>query len=441
VIAVVGGGIAGMAAAWELARRGQRVMLFEASDRLSEKLTTQQRGELHYDRGPDSYLLRTAEANELLETLGLELVHPATSRAALATQEGRRPIPAGLVLGAPRRPQDALSNPLVSRRSALRAALGSLAGGRVDHGDDLGAICVRRYGHEWTGRSIEPLVGGINANSIHGLSAATSAPAILALSRSDRPTVPQGPAFGAPRHGIEEVVHGLRDALARLGVELRTLAPVESIRSQDDGVEILAGGTASHCAGAVLALPAFGAAPLLAEVAPVASSLLAAIRYASVSMLVARTPSPAPEELATLAGILVDRSMQLLTTAVSIATSKWPHWDPSGGTVIRISTGSLLDRRHLRMTDDSLTHALATEASGLLGWSPGWEPLELVRWHRAFPHFSPYHQERIARAQSALHQATSGRIQLAGAYLRGSGIPTCIATGRQAARALMASIG
>jgi len=436
VIAVVGGGIAGMAAAWELAHQGHQVTLLEASPHLSGKLSTTRRGALRYDRGPDSYLLRTPSANELLATLGLELVHPATSRAALAMPKGRRPIPQGLVLGAPRGPRDALRNPLVGRMSALRAALGSLAGSRLDHGDDLGSICVRRYGREWTERSIEPLVGGINANSVYGLSAATSAPAILTLPPPTPPAAPAGPAFGVPRGGIAEVVGRLLEALTQLGVEVCTETPVTALALRDEGVELTTSGTSTTYQGAVLALPAFGAAPLLASLAPEASQLLATIQYASVSMLVARTSSPAPDELAALSGVLVDRSMQLLTTAVSLATSKWPHWDPSGGTIIRVSTGSLLDRRHLRMSDDSLARALTMEATSLLGWHAGWEPLELVRWHAAFPHFAPYHLDRIARVEASLSGASGGRVQLAGAYLRGSGIPTCIMTGRQAAIAL-----
>jgi oxygen-dependent protoporphyrinogen oxidase len=441
VIAVIGGGIAGMAAAWELARQGHEVTLLEASPQLSAKLSTTTRDGLRYDRGPDSYLLRTPRANELLATLDLDLVHPATSSAALATPRGRRPIPTGLVLGAPRSPRDALRSSLVGRASALRAALGALAGARLDHGDDLGAICARRYGREWTDRSIEPLVGGINANSVYGLSAATSAPSIVTLPPSGPRDATSGPAFGVPREGIAEVVRRLREALLHLGVDVRTGTPVESLGLGANGVEVTAKGATMACDGVVVALPAYSAWPLVAPIAPVASRLLSTIRYASVSMLIARTSAPAPPELTALSGILVERSMQLLTTAVSLATSKWPHWDPAGGTIIRVSTGSLLDRRHLRMSDDALAHALLAETGGLLDWRPRWEPLELVRWGAAFPHFAPYHLERVARADAALGQAAGGRIQLAGAYLRGSGIPTCIMTGRQAAVALTEALG
>lgn len=438
-VAVIGGGISGLAAAWEATRQGASVVLFEASDRLGGKLHTSHVGGSLIELGPDSVLTRTPSALELVDSLGLDLVAPAASRALLWSRGARRPIPPGLVLGAPPNLERALSSDLVGPITRLRAAWGVLTRSRRGHEtDDLGRLAAWRWGRTWSERHIEPLVGGINANTIVGLSARVSAPSILAMPPSGppapAPSKPTRPAFVAPSRGLSTLVGALEQALTASGVDIRRSTPVAELAPAAGGTTITTSEGSSFVADAVvLAVPAFRAAEILAAAAPEVSLLLRGIRYASVSVLaLSIAPTLAPS-LRGVAGVLVDRREGLMTTAVSLASEKWPQW-ASGDALLRVSAGNLHDVRPLDRDDDRLRDDLVAETEGVLETTLEIHAAKLARWTDAFPHFAPWHLDLVERIDRELRDAVGSTVALAGAWRRGSGIPTCIASGRDAAQ-------
>jgi oxygen-dependent protoporphyrinogen oxidase len=154
-------------------------------------------------------------------------------------------------------------------------------------------------------------------------------------------------------------------------------------------------------------------------------------------MLIAYSGEVLPPRLAEISGVLVARDLGLMTTAVSIASNKWPDWTSQVGTLLRISTGSLYDRRHLRMADAELRETLSLETGQILGHQFDWAWDRIVRWNRSFPHFRPYHAELMAKLDARLQDQFHGDIAITGSYVSGSGIPTCIATARSRARQLV----
>ncbi|ACU54745.1 protoporphyrinogen oxidase [Acidimicrobium ferrooxidans DSM 10331] len=439
-VIVVGGGISGLAAAWEAARHGASVMLLESSDRLGGKLLTSHVGGSLVELGPDSLLTRTPSALELVDSLGLDLVAPTASRALLWSRGARRPIPPGLVLGAPPNLERALSSDLVGPITRLRAAWGVIARSRRGHEtDDLGRLAAWRWGRTWSERHIEPLVGGINANTIVGLSARVSAPSILSMPPSGppapAPSRPTRPAFVAPSGGLSTLVDAVAQVLVDLGVDVRSSTSVTELAPAPHGTAVTTSDGSSFSADAVvLAVPAFRAAEILAASAPEASLLLRGIRYASVSVLaLSIAPTLAPS-LKGVAGVLVDRREGLMTTAVSLASEKWPHW-AGDDALLRVSAGNLHDVRPLDRDDDRLRDDLVAEAEGILEATLEIRDARLARWTNAFPHFAPWHLDLVERIDRELRDALGSTVALAGAWRRGSGIPTCIASGRDAARA------
>ena len=121
-VAVIGGGIAGLAAAWELSETagpGTRVIVFEAASRFGGKLRTETFGGREVELGPDAFVARRPEALALCTELGLgpDLVAPGARRAYVWARGRLRPLPAGLALGVPTR-----LGPLVRAGSAPRSA-------------------------------------------------------------------------------------------------------------------------------------------------------------------------------------------------------------------------------------------------------------------------------------------------------------------------------
>ncbi|MHB1732230.1 MAG: protoporphyrinogen/coproporphyrinogen oxidase [Ferrimicrobium acidiphilum] len=439
-VLVAGGGISGLASSWELMRLGHEVTMLEQDDRLGGKLQTMMVDSIRVELGPDSYLRRNPSANELLNHLELDEISPAAGKALLYTSTGRQPIPAGLNLGAPTQVHQALTNHLVPLPARLRAAAGVLRSRwrTGEEGDDLGAIVSNRFGRRWSDANVEPLVGGINANTIYGLSARTSAPAILAGKLPASPGGSMGPAFGTPSTGLSALVAHLRRELEAGGCRIVTSAPVQSVERSSPSNVTVATSTETYSGQRLLiALPSFKSASLLGPIFQEGLDLLRSIHYSSVSMLIAYSSEPLPPQLAEISGVLVARDLGLMTTAVSIASNKWPDWTGRVGTLVRVSTGSLYDRRHLRMNDDELRETLSLETSQILGHQFNWAWNRIVRWDRSFPHFRPYHEKLIAQLDARLFDRFHGDIALTGSYVSGSGIPTCIATARSRSRQLV----
>jgi len=444
---VVGAGITGLAAAWELRRLDHDVVVLEHSSEVGGKLVTGHLATSQIELGPDSFLTRTPAALELVDDLDLELLAPSASQALLFRRGERRAIPPGLVLGAPPTVQAALASPLVGPIARLRAAWGVLARSRRGHeSDDLGHIAAWRWGGAWVRTHIEPLVGGINANTVLGLSARVSAPNILDLPpsgpRPPRPAAAGRPAFLAPRGGLGELVAALRAQLVTGGVSIETNHPAAAIEHTSSGLRVISATTSHEADLVVVATPAFETARLLAGSSPEAAALLRGVRYASVSVLGAELATvELPEQLRGVAGVLVAREEGLLSTAVTLASEKWPHWSPEGRTLLRISTGSLYDHRHLERDEEALTEDLLAEASGILGLELKPVATQLTRWQRAFPHFPPWHQDLVARLDALVLDTFGPQLALAGAWRGGSGIPTCIASGRAAAARALEGVG
>ncbi len=431
-VAVIGAGVSGLTAALELASRGIPVTVFNPPAKGSSVATRDFAGG-RVELGPDSYLRRPGPALSLIESMGLPEIYPATTRASMMTARGPIPLPRGLTLGAPRTFSAAMGNPMMGLGSKLRAGVGALLLGSSTTGDDLGQIADSRYGRRWARLNIEPLVGGINADSIYGLSARVSAPAIADIAKLNAPpTSLGGPAFAAPESGLSALVERMTERLLGEGAELSEQA-CEGLSVHPGSVSVETGKEELGFDHVVVAVPAYVASHLLREAAPHASLLLGTIDYSSVSMLIGSASAALPGFARELSGILIDRELRLLSTAVSIYSNKWPTRVPEGTAVFRISTGSLIDRRHLEMTDGDLIEALWHEANRVLGTDLDLEQSLVVRWNRALPHFAPYHPRLIDHARRSTASATGGRVSLAGAYISGSGIPTCIAVAMEAA--------
>ena len=427
-VAVVGGGIAGLSAAYDLARAGAEVVLHEADDRVGGKLRSVPFAGTVLDAAPDAFLARRPEALQLCEELGLagELVSPAATSSYVWSRGALRPVPSGHVLGVPTDARAVAASGILSRRGALRAALEPWWPGRALRDDTtVGELVRRRYGGEVAARLVDPLIGGINAGHTDRLSVDTVAPQIAAAARRRHsltralrslPPPAAGPVFHSLPGGMARLTERLAEAIAAAGGSIRTRSEVTSL----DDLE---------ADGVVLAVPGFAAGPLLRAVAPAAAAELEAVPYASVTLVTFAYAAGATTLPLDASGFLVPRPEGMLMTAVSWASSKWAHLAAPGRFLLRVSAGRVGDDRHLSMADDEVVAALRGELERTMGVRG--EPLEVAvfRWHRAFPQYPPGHLDRIAAAQRAL----PGNVAIAGAALAGVGIPACIGTGRAAA--------
>lgn len=424
-VAVVGGGIAGLAAAWYLHREGVDVTVYEADDRLGGKVSTVDFGGRRVETGPDAFLARRPEATEFCRELGLgdDLVSPANAKAYLWLRRRLRPLPTGLALGVPTDLPAVVRSGVLSARGVARAAIEPLLPSRSCDGDQsIGELVRSGFGDEVFDRLVDPLVSGINAGRADDLSAEAVTPQLAAAARSSRslllglraarPADSDAPVFLTVRSGLGSLV----DRVAAELPDVRTSCPVRSLDELDaDAV--------------IIATPAFSAAELLRDIAPAAAEELHAIEYASVVLTLLSHPADGVSRSLDGSGFLVPRPEGRLITACSWASSKWPHWGQEGEVLFRVSAGRAGDDRAIRMADDELVARLHAELSEAVGLRAPPTASVVARWPRSFPQYAVGHLDRVARIEAALPP----HIAVAGAAYRGVGIPACIASGRAAA--------
>jgi oxygen-dependent protoporphyrinogen oxidase len=509
-IAVVGGGIAGLSAAWELvAGSGGTdtgnatdtgdtatpvVHVLESGDRLGGKLASAEFAGRTVDLAADAFLVRRPEAAELCDELGLadELVPVGASGAAIWARGTLRMMPEGLNVGVPTRFWPLFRSGILTWTESLRVArdlvtphLGiGLTGDRA-----VGDIVGERLGRSVVERLVDPLIGGINAGGVDDLSAAATMPALIAASvqsgslmhrlgrvrapgtagTSGTPSAstPNGsPAavFSSLRGSTASLAEHLTGALVRRGVTVRTNAPVEAIeRSGPDhtghrqwrlsigGGEQGEGGSGTNpdgdstleVDGVVLAVPATEAGVLLAAHAPVAAGILSTIEYASVAVITYAVPTDAIGATLRGTGFLVPRTSTVagrpaLITGCTYLGRKWPHLARPGDELIRVSVGRFGDDRHQALDDDELSASAFGELARMLditGTPLAWL---VTRWPGSFPQYRVGHLIRVGQVEQAV--AALDGMAVAGAALRGVGIPACIGSGRAAARRVLTSL-
>lgn len=480
-LVVVGGGITGLAAAWEAsAHDGVRVTVLEASDRAGGKLRTSAMTlddgtELRIDEGADAFLARVPDAVRLCHELGLgdELTQPAIGRAKVFSGGALKFLPEDTVLGVPT-DMDALAASGILSEDGLLAARGELERtGPGPHGDvAIGTFLAEHYGSELVDRVVGPLIGGINAGDIDELSMDAVTPQLAAAAADGgsmttalaarRPSAPEvGPVFHAVLGGSGRLVEALVEALLERGVELRLGAQLRQLRHDGDRWELIVGhrtdteppGSGTELLSddanllddhtemldadaVVLATPAPDAATLLDPLCHAAATDLAAMTHSAVALatLVYRAEDvPTPMDAS---GFLVPRTEGLLLTAASWGSSKWAHWNDGRHVVLRVSAGRTGDERQMSMDDHQLLDALRSDLATTMGISEAPVATRIARWPLGFTQYTVGHLDRVDRIDAAL-AIDCPTIALAGAAYRGLGIPACIRQGREAARHLL----
>ncbi len=443
---VIGGGIAGLSAAFELYRAGWEVSVFEASSRWGGKVRTSPVGDRPVDAGPDAFLARVDHGLDLCRDLGLagELTTPVAPVPAYVHVGGRlHELPSGTVLGVPTDLDALRASALVSPAGVDRAARDlTLPPSTVDPDPSVGAICRQRLGDEVTDRLIDPLLGAINASDIDRLSLAAAAPQLAAALAAEGSLIggmaairaTTGAALGS-RDPDQPVFYGLPGGIARIidrlvaelaDADLRLGQPITGL-DQLDRVD--------RADAIVVAVPAFAAAKVLGGCQD-AAGLLAEIEYADVSQVVVELPIAGLDRVLDASGILFPRVDGRLMTACTWLSTKWDYYARPDSALIRLSAGRFGDDRHARLSDDELVDALLAELRSVIGFDRPPIATRVARWPQAFPQYTPGHAERVERARQLLDDYDP-RVSLVGSPYDGIGLPACIASGRAAARAVL----
>jgi oxygen-dependent protoporphyrinogen oxidase len=455
-VAVVGGGISGLAAAYRLRTLlgpAAEIVLLEGARRLGGALHTVELGGLPFDVGAEAFLVRRPEAVGLVEELGLGsgLTHP-TSAAPTVRAGGRvRPLPTRTVLGVPAAAGE-LAGLLTAPGLARLAAEPTMPLHWLPGQDAaVGALLRERAGDELVDRLVDPLLGGVYAGRADALGLRATLPAVAtaldggagSLLAAAAAVLAPAPAAGRARPAVFGTLHGglgaLVDALVQASaVRLRVGCPVRGLARTSGGWRLELGSASRPeylLADAVLlAVPAPALRKLLARPLPAAGAAAGRIDVASSVLVGLALPAVAGQALPQASGVLVASGERLSVKAFTFSGRKWAHARSEGVLLVRGSLGRHGEPQVLQRDDPELVKLVRADLAALTGVTA--EPMDAVvaRWGGGLPQYAPGHLDTVA----AIEQAVAGEpgLAVAGAVLHGVGIPACIRTADAAARRL-----
>lgn len=450
-VAIVGAGVSGLSAAYELRKRKRSVVVLERESRAGGVILTEHLGEFIVDAGPDSLLVQKPAAVTLCNELGLgdRLFPTKLPRTAYILRDGElHPLPSASILGFPTRLKPLFTSRLFGLAAKLRMAAELVIPKRRGGNDEsIAAFVRRRFGPEAVTYIAEPLLAGIHAGDVERLSmralfprlvdAEASAGSIIKFFRRERRPLNSDGVFRSFPNGLAELIDGLMRAVPKESV--RCGAKVTGIEKLADGFTIqVAGLPAVRARAVVLAIPAFAAAELLrATDAPLADAC-ASIRYLSTATVVFAFPRDAVRHKLSGTGFVVPRTEGMSITAGAWISSKWPHRAPEGQALLRAFLGGARDPGVLSKTDAELISAALGDLTKILGIRGVPSLTRVYRWNRSSPQLEVGHGDLMQRIDAKLTVHRGLFVTAAG--FRGVGIPDCIADARQTATAAAAFV-
>jgi oxygen-dependent protoporphyrinogen oxidase len=449
-VAVVGGGISGLSAAYELRKRKRSVIVLERNLRPGGVVQTDKVGDFVIDAGPDALLVQKPSALALCNEIGLgdRLFPTKLPRTAFVLRNGKlHPLPGASVLGFPTRLKPFFRSTLFGPSAKLRMAAELFIPRRSGSDDEsIAAFVRRRFGDEAVAYIAEPLLAGIHAGDAERLSMRALFPRLIEAEAKNGSVIKtfrrmQGPVnsdgvFRSFPNGIGEIIDGLMKAVPKESVQLG--ATVSRLEQRDGFVVHVDGREPIRARAVILAIPAFAAAELVRPIDADVATACEAIRYLSTSTVVFAFPRDAVHHDLRGTGFVVPRAEGLSITAAAWISSKWPQRAPESHALLRAFLGGARDPDVLHKSDAELTRAALSDLSTTLDIRGEPTMTRVYRWNRSSPQQEVGHAELMQRIDAGLSRHPGLFVSAAG--FRGVGIPDCIGDARSTAGAAAAFV-
>jgi oxygen-dependent protoporphyrinogen oxidase len=458
-IAIIGGGISGLSAAYTLEQKRRvgfpvEYTLFEATSRLGGVLRTDYLAGCVIEAGPDSFVTEKPWAADLCRSLGLgdQLIgsNDADRKTYILTRGRLVEMPDGLMFLVPTKILPTGLSPLFSWKTKLRMTQELFHPPRaVEHDESVAAFVERHYGSEMVDRLADPLLSGVYGGEAANLSVRAVLPRFAEMERTHgslgramlaarkkskssgtRKTPP--PLFTSLRNGMQHLAESVVAQLTPSSLVVNT--PVQAIQSENGGWVVSAGLQSDHFDGVILALPGLATADLLRMSSPELSAEIGGVQYSSSITVGLGYDHEVRRSLPPGFGFLVPRSEGKQLLAATFVHNKFPHRAPEDRALLRCFFAGSNAEQVWNRSDDQIVAIVRTELQQILGLRA--EPIfaRVYKWKSAMAQYGVGHLERLERIER-LRQQLPG-LMLAGNAYRGIGVPDCVRSGRDAAEAL-----
>lgn len=470
-LVVVGGGIAGLAAAYRAAKTSHdhdlawKITLLEKDNYWGGKITTDRVDGFVIEGGPDTFIVTKPWAMKICRELGISDrlygTNPDKNATYVLKDQELAPLPEGLMMMIPSKFKPMIFTDLLSWPEKARMGLDFFIPPRKENGDEsLGGFVTRRLGRAAYERLIEPLMSGIYAGDGDQLSLTSTFPYLHELEKTHGGLIKgalavrrrrearrvnsansQGKGiFRTPKSGLVEIVDAYLEALREMGVELALETAVQAVARDGDGYQLrLEGGNNLSCDAVIIAAPAYVTGALLEKLDPGLADDLQSIPYVSTATVSLAYPqADLPVDLDGR-GYVIPRREGREALACTWTSSKFPHRAPEGQALLRVFIGRAGQEEDLEWTEEELLAAAKRELKATLGIEIEPSLTRVHIWEKAMPQYNLGHPEKLEEIDRALENYPG--LEVAGNGYRGIGIPDCIHSGEQAVDRILAALG
>ncbi|KGQ22767.2 protoporphyrinogen oxidase [Thermus filiformis] len=440
-VVVVGGGMAGVAAARLLHKEGARVLLLEAAPRLGGKVRTVRQEGFLVEGGPDASVRYKPALLALAQEVGLEPVGtlPAKPSAFILRRGRPYPLPEGLMVFVPGDLRALARTPLLSPLGKLRALLEPFVPPSPKEDEALGEFIARRFGEEVFQALVAPLAGGVYGGEPEALSVRAAFPKLWEMekkggllrnalrARKARGSREGGSLFFSFQEGLFELVKRTAE-----GLPVRLGSPVLGLEPLKGRFRLHLLGESLEAEAVVLATPAPVTAKLLRPFLPQATALLNAIPHvpsATVSLAFKEEAFPQVEGH----GLLIAKGEGYRTRGFTWTDQKWAGRAPEGYRLVR----TYFSGEVARLSEAELVRVALEDLNRFLGAQLRPERAYAFRFPEGMPVYGVGHLERVRRLEGMPMEG----LFLAGNYLQGVGLPEVAESGQKAARRALEYLG
>jgi protoporphyrinogen/coproporphyrinogen III oxidase len=462
-IAIIGGGISGLTAAFALEKQRQGgvpldYVLYESCPRLGGVLLTERVEGCLVEAGPDSFLTEKSWASDLCREIGLgdQLIgsNDAGRKTCILVKSRLVAIPDGLMFMVPTKILPSVFSPLFSIGTKLRMASEWFRPPHKAASDEsVAAFVERHYGPEMVNRLADPLLSGIYGGEASQLSLRAVLPRFAEMeaeagslgratlaARRKMPQANKGaarPLFTSLRNGMQQMPDALASRLTPSALRVGTA--VTTLQHQQDRWIVSSNGNTDHFEAVIIAATATVAAALSQEFSEELASELSVIPYTSSIIINLGFDQNVRRSLPPGFGFLVPRSEGKQIVAATFVHNKFLHRAPEDRALLRCFIGGARSTQALKLSDEEIVRVVREELQQIIGITAEPHFSRVYRWNGAMAQYAVGHLERLQRIDKLLLGLPG--LALAGNGYRGIGVPDCIRSGSEAATRVLAALG
>jgi oxygen-dependent protoporphyrinogen oxidase len=467
-IAIIGAGVSGLAAATAIQRAKEagadvEFRLFERSGRLGGVMVTEQIDGCLIEAGPDSFLSEKTYGADFCKTFGLgdQIIgsNDGERKTYIVVDNRLIVMPDGLMFMVPTKILPTLATSLFTWSTKIKMGLEFFSKPPITSGDEtVGSMVRRHYGQEVVERLADPLLSGVYGGDADGLSVQAVLPRfadmerkygslsrgmLMARKKMAEMTKKAGPGykpcplFSSLKNGMQQLVDAVAAYLPK--DRIHTGVAVDSVWRNGSGWTVVVNGVFQTFDGLIIATPAHAAGKLLSPIDAALSGELSAVSYSS-SVTVAATYNRSDlSHMPPGFGFLVPKTENRRIRALTFVHNKFPHRAPADKGILRVFLGGLSDQGVLDLSDEEILSTVRRELREMIKLEAQPRMERVYRWNKAMAQYGPGHLDRVKRIQQSV--AVAPGLALAGNAFQGIGVPDCIASGWNAANAVLDKLG